>query len=332
MTDAPWQHSHGSCAGLTLIELLSASAIALTLSVLASVSFVQILKAQQRLLTRLEMHNSARFLYQNMSDSLSALQPDGAMWLESAADDGSGDGLVTLTFLRGKLDEHDNATNSLRWWGADVNTQYQTRCTDLTWCCWQWNQKLQTLSTGVSSFPRAFKIVPPWNGPTGNFGSRNGDNWFMNMPQPLRVATPCPGLTPSGSSLAALSGNRYGSPDYTNDTSDYQDLMVNLAPVIRNVTGFHVEMLLADGSVVDADNTQSQTLGYDGNFVNAQCTPGLNGSPAPVNPRPYLKRPRLIRTLIDMRDPQTGVTQSFSYSYRPAAILPLSYAIGKTIQ
>jgi hypothetical protein len=312
-----------SRSGMTLIELLSATAISLTLSVLATVSFVQILKAQQRLLTRLEMHNSGRFIYQNMSEGLSSLQPDAAMWLESTADDGTGTGTVSLTFLRGKLDEHGFTTNSCRNWGGEQDAVYQTRCTDLTWCCWKWNQKLQTLSTGECSPPRQFKILNNWTGPNGNYGS--GATWFVNMPQPLRLAMPYPNVMPVGSSAAALSGNRYGSADFKNDISDYQDLTGNLAPVVRNVSNVHIEMLLADGSVIDADNTQSQIFGFDGNFVNAQCTPGANGT------QPYLKRPRLIRTLIDMRDPQTGVMQSFSFSYRPANVLPTSYGTGKII-
>ena len=47
--------------------------------------------------------------------------------------------------------------------------------------------------------------------------------------------------------------------------------------------------------------------------------------------QPYLKRPRLIRILADMRDPQTGVTQSFTFSFRVANVLPLAYGAGKVI-
>jgi Tfp pilus assembly protein PilE len=311
-------------AGLTLVELLTATAIALALSVLATVSFMKILKEQQRLTSRLAMHNSARFVYQNMSESLSSLQPDAAMWLESSADDGSGNGTVSLTFLRGKLDEHDFATNSARWWAQEANAEYQTRCTDLTWCCWKWSQQKQTLYSGVCSHPRAFKLASPWAGPIGNYG--NGNTWFMNMPQPLQLADPYPSAGfPAGGSAAALNGNRYGSPDLKNDISDYQDLAGNLAPVMRHVTAFHIEMQLADGSIVDADDSQTTTLGCDGNFVDARCSQGADGA------LPYLKRPRLIRTLIDLRDPVTGVTQSFSFSYRPTGVLPKSYRSGRAI-
>lgn len=311
-------------SGLTLIEISVCTAIGVTLSAMATVAFIQIQKTQSRLLTRLEMHNSARFLYQNMSESLSSLQQDGALWVETTADSGSGNGMVNLTFMRGKLDEHNFTTNSLRWWNGEGDAIYATRCTDLTWCRWQWNQHLQILSTGVCTpVARMFRVQAPWTGPTGNYGS-NGQ-WFLNMPQPLRQAVPYPSATPIGSSAAALGGNRYGSADYRNDISDYQDLCGNLSPVLRNVSGFHLELLMADGSVVDADNTQSQTLGYDGNFVSAQCTPGADGI------QPYLKRPVVVRLLIDMTDPQTQLKQSFAFSFRSASILPMVYGTGKYI-
>ncbi len=310
-------------AGLTLVELLASVSIAVILSTMATVAFVQIQKVQNRLLARLEMHNSARFLYQDLAESLNALQQDGALWLEATADDGSGDGTVTLTFLHGKTDEHGFATNSQRWWNGEVDAVYQTRCTDLDWCCWKWDQKLQTIYTAENSLPRYFKIIPKWVGPTGNFGS-NGP-WYINMPQPLRQATPYQLAAPVGSSQAALSGNRYGSPDNTNDLSDYQDLANHLSPVLRNVTGFHIEMLAADGTVYDADNTATQTIGLDGNLANAQCWAAQDGI------QPYLRRPRLIRILADLRDPQTGVTQSFSFSFRVAGILPTAYGAGKGI-
>ena len=309
--------------GMTLIELLTSVTIGVVLATISTVAFIHILKAQTRLLSRLEMHNSARFAYQSMSEEFSALQQDGALWLETTADNGSGNGLVCVTFLHAMLDEHGFTTNSQRWQGGEIDAVYQNRCSDLNWCCWRWNQQARTLATGVNSLPRQFRINPSWVGPAGDFGSTGC--WFVNMPQPLRQAMPYPQVAPIGSSQAALGGNRYGSTDNTNDLSDYQDLSNNLSPILHDVVGFHVEMLLSDGSVVDADNTQTQTLGYDGVLVNGQCLPALNGVQA------YLKRPRLIRVLIDMQNPLTGVTQSFSFSFRSANVLPLTYGAGKSI-
>jgi Tfp pilus assembly protein PilE len=315
--------------GMTLIELLTSVAICLALSVISTVAFVQVRAVLLRMQIRLEMHNSARFLYQQLSEQISAMQQDGAMWIESTQDDGTHTGQLTITFLKGKADEHDFTTASGNYFTGEQNSVYQNRCTDLTWSAWHWDQKHAILSSGTTSPPRQFHLASAWKGPHGNYGydstSGNQGTWMANMPQPLRSATPYPAALPAGSSQAALGGNRYGSPDYLNDISDYQDLQNHLSPVLRKVTGCTIELILNDGSVIDADVTQTRILPIDGSFVDAHANPDATGKSA------YLKRPRLIRVLIDMTDKVTGISQSFSFSFQPPAMLPLTYPAGNAI-
>ncbi len=306
---------------LTLVELLTSVSICLALSMLATVSFIQIRAVLQRMQVRLEMHNAARYIHQALSEQIAALQQDGAMWVETRQDDGSGDGQVAITFLKGKTDEHDFTTSNGSMWYGEGNSVYQNRCTDLTWCSWSWDQKHGILSSGATSHPRQFKINTPWIGPNGNYQS----TWMANMPQPLRSADPYPAALPAGSAQAALSGSRYGSSDYANDISDYQDLQDHMAPAMRNVTGFAIEMILSDGSVMDAGVGQTQEIALDGSFIDAHAAPDASGN------APYKKRPRLIRVLIDMSDPQTGVSQSFSFSFQPPGMLPPTYPAGASI-
>ncbi len=313
-TRTPWDCPRRQ--GMSLIELLTSVAVCVVLSTLATVVFLQVRGVLQRMHVRLDMHNSARFIHQQLSEQLAALQQDGAMWLESTKDDGSGNGQLTLTFLKGKMDEHDFTNSNGGMWNGETNGVYKTRCTDLTWSCWHWDQKHAVISSGTTSPPRQFRITTPWNGPNGNYQSA----WMVNMPQPLQSATPYPQAVPAGSSQAALSGNRYGSPDLTNDISDYQDIQNHLALAIRNVTGFTVEMILNNGTVVDAGVSQSKTIALDGSYVNADAS-----SPASNGVYPYKLRPRLIRVLLDMTDPVTGISQSFSFSFQPPCMLPLAY-------
>ena len=76
------------------------------------IAFLQIQRILQRTTIRLEMHNSARFLQQSLSEQVGAMQQDGALWVETKADSGAGDGQVSLTFLKGKTDEHDFTTTN----------------------------------------------------------------------------------------------------------------------------------------------------------------------------------------------------------------------------
>jgi Tfp pilus assembly protein PilE len=312
--------------GLTLIELMTSVTIALALSVLATVCFLQVRAVLQRMRVRLEMHNSARFLYQTFAEQMAALQQDGAMWVETTQDGGSGTGTVSITFLKGKTDEHGFTTNNgnLNTGGEEFSV-YQNRCCDLDWCSWRWDQSHAAIYLGTTSPPHQFPITTSWPGPNGDYNFGIGNVYFMNMPQPLEQAVPYPKALPPTSSQAALNGNRYGSPDYQNDVSDYQDLQNQMAPVIRNVTKCVIELILSDGSVIDADTSQSQTQALDGNFVDGHCSVAADGN------FPFKRRPRLIRLLFDMTDPRTGISQSFSFSFQPPGMLPSSYPSGKTI-
>jgi prepilin-type N-terminal cleavage/methylation domain-containing protein len=313
-------------AGFTLIELLTSVSIALVLSVLATTAFLHVRSELNRIQVRLQMHNSARFLYQSMSEHFSAMQQDAAFWVETTKDDGTGTGMVSITFLKGKTDEHEyEGSNGNLFNGGQDYSIYDNRCCDLAWCSWQWHQGDSAIYTGTNSPPHQFSINTPWVGPTVTYGAGNGNAYFVNMPQPLVQATPYPGAPNPGSSQAALNGNRLGTTDPVNDLSDYQDLAKNMSPVIHNVTACTLELVMADGTVVDANDGTTMTLPCDGNFIDGHTAASSDGT------LPYLKRPRLIRLLIDMTDPVTKISQSFSFSFQPPGLLPLVNVTGSVI-
>jgi hypothetical protein len=308
--------ARGVCRhALTLIELLTSVSTGLLLTALATVAFLQVRTALLRLHARLEMHDSARLLYQALSEQFSALQQDAATWVESTQDDGSGDGTVGITFLKGKTDEHGYTTSNGDIWNGEQYSVYQNRCCDLEWASWLWDQRRSILSVAANSPPHQFLLQKSWKGPQGDYGQ---SVFFVYMPQPLRMADPYPLAAGAGGSQAALGGNRYGSPDEQNDLSDYQDLKSQMSPALRNVSGFAVELILADGSVVDVSNRQARTVGMDGVFVDGHCAATASGAV------PYRGRPRMIRLLIDMTDPQTRLSQSFSFTFQLPGLLPLA--------
>ncbi len=321
-------------SGLTLLELLTSVSIGLMLAVLATVSFLQVRGMLERIRIRLDMHSSARFLYQNIAEQFSSLQQDGAYWIETRKNDGSGDGQISITFLKGKIDEKGFMTrNGSMTTPGEAYGYYMNRCCDLNWSSIRWDQARSALYMGCSSPPHQFRLNSTWVGPQGDYsygGQTNQwgngcDAYFINMPQPLQQAVPYPAATPTGSSQAALSGNRYGSPDLINDLSDYQDLQNQMGPVVRNVTSCVIETIMSDGSVVDADIAQDRTLPYDGSFVDGHVSAAADGT------YPYKKRPRLIRLLVDMTDPVTHVSQSFSFSFQPPGLLPSTFPAGNPI-
>ncbi len=319
------ERTTGARAALTLVELLTSVSIALALCVLATVSFLQVRALLERMHTRLEMHNSARFVYQSLSEGLGSLQQDAALWLESTQDSGARDGMVQLTWLRGRVDEHGFTSNMGDIWGGEEFSVYQNRCTDLAWCGFKWDQKRGILYSGMNRQPHQFHMSISWSGPNGDYGGGNGP-YFLYMPQPLRQSVPYPLAAPATSSQAALSGSRYGSPDTIDDISDYQDLHNQMAPIARNVSNCVIELVLADGTVVDGDVTQSRIANIDGCYVDG--SPIADPNSGDIG---YRKRPRLVRLLFDMTDPVNGVTQTFSFSFEPPGMLPATYPTGSSI-
>ena len=112
-----------------------------------------------------------------------------------------------------------------------------------------------------------------------------------------------------------------------NDLSDYQDLEHHqMAPVVRNVTACTLELVMADGTVVDADDHAEPHLALRWQLRRRACRRRQRHGQR----YPFKKRPRLIRLLVDMTDPVTGVSQSFSFSFQPPGMLPTSPILAGT--
>jgi prepilin-type N-terminal cleavage/methylation domain-containing protein len=293
--------------GFTIIEVLTCLAIGLALTVLATGTFFQVRSVLHRTEARLEMHNQARFIFQTMRSDLSAMQQEGALFIESTEDTPTTQpgtnipvhtGEVRLTFLRGKLDNNDfSALDD----PALLNT-------DLVWTQWKWRQNIQSLCTGSNARNRQWSCYTHWLVRGLDFGwpSNGNPHSFINLPQPRRSA---------GSQAAVtLNDNSFQSGD-GNDLGDYDDLQRYVVPVTRNVSNFDLEVVLVDGTVIDASVSKSMIVPLDGVFIdghiqNAALT------------QPQIKRPRLFRIRFDLTNTQYGLTQTFSFSFPAPGNLP----------
>jgi hypothetical protein len=286
--------------GYTLIELLTSIALGMMLSVLATSTFFQVRAVLRRTLARLEMHNTARFVYQAFQQDIAAMQQEGALYVETRADsdpdappgDGRHDGQIRMTFLRGKIDNVDFTSDDD---GVLLNS-------DLVWTQWRWDQRGAMLSTGSSSRSRTWDALSHWRSPQGrDFGGHS----FAMLPQPRRSA--------GAGAQARLDDNAFGSGD-PSDVGDYGDLAQQVLPVTRNVRGLELQIVLNDGSLIVADGNTTRAVALDGVFVDGRVP--ASGT------RPHLRRPRLFRLRFELNDPETKLTQSFSFSFQAPAQLP----------
>jgi type II secretory pathway pseudopilin PulG len=294
--------------GFTLIEVLISLVLCMTLTVLATTAFFQVEKLVRRTESRLEMHNSLRFLQRTASEDISALINGSAVFLTSttstAASGDPANAVVSLVFMRGRMDPQDFPM------GEEYGL-YMRECSDLTWVEWRWDQRRKALLRGVNQRTRQFRATKSWVGTDANGTSRdfynsdpNQTRRFYQLPQPWRVA--------SGGLDTVLNRNWWGTGS-PQDIGDRDDLTGQLSPVLQNVTACSIHLLLADGSEVAADGSVNSASDLDGTFVDGAV---------PTIAPPTAKRPLLIRMRIEMTDPTNGLVQSFSCSFQPPGLLP----------
>jgi hypothetical protein len=281
--------------------------ICLMLCGLATSIFFQVRAIMKRTQARLELHNSARFLYEAMRRDVMALEQEGACFIESTADAQPGlppgdprhTGEVRLTFLRGRVDNQD----------FDNEDDMNAPRSDLVWTQWRYDQRLTALSTGSSTRVRYWNHWDHWvDNANHDFGNAPwSGHTYMAMAQPRREA--------GAAAAATLDDNRFDKA-YDGEIGDYKDLMGQMAPVARNVAAFELEAVLVSGKVVHVDVDATKETALDGVFVDGRVPAG------PASRQPHRQRPVLIRVRFDLVDAETRLKQTFSFSFQPSAALP----------
>jgi hypothetical protein len=283
--------------GFTLLEVLTCLGLGLILTVLSTGTFFQVRSVLRRTQARLEMHNTARFIYQSMYADIMCMEQEGAFYVETTADASPGlpvgdqrhTGEIRMTFLKSKTDNNN----------YDAHNDNTLLTTDLVWTQWKWQQGISAICNGVNSNNRFWQEWGHWTKNGRDYANANGTGkYFMSLPQPRRAA--------GTDAKTTLNDNSFHSGDWQ-DIGDYDDLANNVHPVSRHVSNFDLELEFADGSVLDPSVSQSSIYPYDGVFVDGHV-------PVAAAP-PHLKRPRLFRIRFDLTDPETHLTQTFSFSF-----------------
>ena len=273
--------------GLTLIEILVATTLVAFLIASATAGFVQIRSLARRIDARQQLHNNARLVFERLNWELSALMHGSAFFAI-----GSTAGTVEMVFLRGKADNVDFMLGNA--FGAEADS-----LTDQLWTRWQYDAATRQLNLAASSASRSFDQDKSWV--NGGYDYNNRAK-FRNLPTPQRVII---GASPA----ATLDANAYGT-GAGGDIGDYANLLNNSVPIISNCTGFALEIVCEDGSSHPIDTTANASLLSDGQMIDGRAGTAL------------ASRPRLVRTRIELTDPTTLVSETFSFSFLTPALSP----------
>lgn len=272
--------------GLTLIEILVATALVAFLLASATAGFMQIRNLARRIDARQQLHNSARLVFERLNWELSSLMNGSAFFVTAAAGGG-----VEMVFLRGKLDNVDFMLGSA--FGAEADS-----LTDQVWTRWQFDPAKRQLTLAASSADRYFDQDKSWVNSGYDYFNRAK---FRNLPTPQRAVI-------GASAAATLNANAYGT-GASGDIGDYTDLENNAVPIVSNCTAFAIEVVCQDGSTPTIG--AATPLLSDGVMIDGRAGSAL------------ASRPRLVRTRIELTDPVTGVAEAFSFSFlTPALSIP----------
>lgn len=284
----------------TLLEVLISFSVMMVIVAVATTAYFQLNGLTLRVQARQALFDTARIVFDRMHADAGAMVDGGAWWLRSA---GPASPEIELVFLRGRADPTEGATSS-----TDADP---VMASDLTWTRLRWNRMAQTLSVSSNALKRVFTLGTNWSDPAGN---NHVGKVFCAVPSPARQA--------GSSALATLSTlGGFGTGDPA-DRSDWADLQRNEVPIATGCTDCAVQVVLGDGSVVDAVPGAALSTAWDGLPVD-----GRGGAAA--------SRPRLIRLRFTLRapgvrldaatgqpDPRTLVEQTFTFSLRTPNLLP----------
>jgi hypothetical protein len=277
--------------GLTLIEILISSVLVAIVLSTATTAFVQMRTLTRRIESRQRLHNSARILYERMTWEMSCLMQGSAFFVVNRAAAAGAPGSVELVFLRGKLDNLDFTLDSN--YGGFANC-----LTDQLWTRWYWDGSRKQVALSANAPARGFTADKDWKAGTYNYKDRS----FRNLPTPQRVII-------GGSPADTLDADAYGT-GATGDIGDYRDLLDRAVPITVNCSDFTVEVVAQDGGTYTTSAAADSSYLANGQFVDGRGGPDL------------ARRPRLVRLRFTLAEPGTGISETFSFSFQPPALLP----------
>lgn len=330
-----------SGGGMTLIEILVASALGVLVIALTWTTFTRAKATVNRATARVNLHQSAAVLQDAFERDFGNLAPALAMFVAStpAATATTRSEDVSVVFMRSVAPLDKQTTQ-----GSD-----DRYLADHMWVRWRysrswelidgtWKVTASALKRSSSSPMRLWNtnstltVSPAVTDPKGGAskGHYGGTQW-LNLPRPLRDAS---------AGLASLDFNRYGLPATAisadtpvGDIGDLADLDTNEQIASTQILDFQFGWLRADGgadavdgrnpAVRNIDGLYMDVVGPDnGRYLDARqdpvaSPPGavLQAGQPQYDYRPVLgARPRLVRIAFRLKDQATQVDQAFSFS------------------
>jgi hypothetical protein len=320
----------------TLIEVMTALAIAMVLAGICTTALLQIRTMVKRAQMRIAMHQRAETVFLHLHNQMAAVQQSGALVVDA---DSAGPRVRLLAMVS----KQDNWDWSWPREGGNESKEINRDTSDMRWWLLEWNgdQADQRLYAANSSPVRRFRPTVTLRNPaltTINFNGRN----FVNLPQPRRsLGSPADWRA----ATAALDDNQL-FPDLTaaatypdqprpslagvDDLGDWGDLVAQRGPIASGVTDFRIELVAGDGVVRGFDRSASAFRAHDGVWLDGSLgsVAGVHsGSSATALAGPIGQRPRLMRVLLTLeerlrpRDPAvpdsdaTRLQQTFTFSF-----------------
>lgn len=297
----------------TLIEILVAVSLSMLMVSVAWNLFSQTQRVAKRAQARLQLHASAKSVFESLRRELLAMQQHCAFWLESKS---SPQG-VELVFMTAAMDEAGYQMKG-SWSNVAV--------ADLVWSRWRWDGASRRLLSARNLTKRSWPMDQAVDGVAANplLGSET-----LRSDIPSALFWPQPRRFTAGDAMSGLDGNRWSLATGTGtavgagrNLGDWSDLGQRLAPVCMGVEALNIEVVLAakDGSGAP------RTRHADGTFDDSFCAHGIrmdgvasgNVTAAPAAIAGFTdeigERPTLLRLSFTLRDAATDVSIPFSFS------------------
>lgn len=280
----------------TLLELLVATALLISIVAVATLSLNQLLNMVRRLQALQDMNGAAALVHSRLTRQVSAMHPCTALWLSQDASDRS----VELVFMHGREVTKD-------WYTKMLNT-------DQLWTRWSWSESDGVLRISQSRGERNFLIGQ--NATTGYWkvtpNTMTGRNRFLLIPQPVRD----PG---AGGPQAPLDSNRWDTElnlpqKAAGDIGDYTDLKQNAIPVLQNCIACTIEIVDLDGNTHTADGSATSTWAAPGAFVDGRTYADRGKTPSIVRLRFTLATSYLLGDISAAAKDKTLVQATYSFS------------------
>lgn len=296
----------------TMVEVLVAVSLSMLMVAAAWSLFSQTQRIARRTQARLQLHASAKNIYESLRRDLLSLQQHGALWLR---EDSTIPGF-DLVFLGSAMDE---AGYQMK--GAWDNVAVA----DLVWVQWRWNSAKQRLESARNLTARTWSIDPAIDGTAVNPDPLSGGETLgmgsgkferaVYWPQPRRYTT--------GDLIAGLDGNQWRLQTSTGglvgegrNRGDWGDLKSRLGPVCAHVEACTIELVKAAGGVFSVDGSANRQFCAHGVRMDGVASRNVTApAAATVGFADEIdERPALLRISFVLRDAATGVSMPFSFS------------------